>query len=57
MLIIPGVEVWLDGVKSGPMKKNEVMGVVRVVFELVEDVFGEELDVERSGEEDQTQQI
>lgn len=47
----------MDGVKSGPMKKNEVMGVVRVVFELVEDVFGEELDVERSGEEDQTQQI
>lgn len=52
MLIVPGVEVCLYGVEGGPMKKNEVMGVVRVVFELVKDIFGEELDVERSGEED-----
>lgn len=57
MLVAPGLKVCLDGIESWSIEKDEVMDVVRVVFELFKNVFGEELHVEGSREEDQTQKI
>jgi hypothetical protein len=57
MLVAPSLKVCLDGIESWSIEKDEVMDVVRVVFELFKNVFGEELHVEGSREEDQTQKI